>query len=325
VWGLVKDESPRRDVGLWLRLLGFALIPLSVQAFQPAVGGSLGILAPLPLAYGMARRGYLEGTAAVAFVAFATSIVMGTGQGLYFILETLPLSIGIGWVARSRAPLYKPVGRAVGAVALTALAAIGVYGLITGTPLAQLYQETVQQMGLFMDGMTQTSGLDPELQQEIYWIVGLWQQLFVGIWLATLTLLIIFYALLIRGWMLAAQIMEDDGLALLTAWSLPFPFVGAFVLLASTVLFTDGLVRDVALNGLIPLGTLYGIQGIVIAGHLFTRLALPPFFRVMILAFGIISVPLGTMIVMSLGGLFDTWVDFRRRWPLETTPPPPST
>ena len=321
----MKEENRRKDAGLWLRLLGFAFIPLSVQAFQPTVGGSLGILAPLPLAYGMARRGYLEGTAAVAFVALVTSIVMGTGQGLYFLLETLPLSVGIGWTARSTAPLYRSVIMAVGTVALTALAAVGIYGLFTGTPPAQLYQETIQQMGLFMDGVTQTSGLDPEQQQQFYWIVSLWQRLFVGIWLATLTLLVIFYALLIRGWLLAAKAMDDDGLSLLTQWSMPFPFVGAFVALAFTVLLTDGLTRDVALNCLIPLGTLYGIQGIVIAGHLFTKWALPPFFRVMILAFGIIAVPLGTLIVVSLGGLFDTWIDFRRRWPLEITPSPPLT
>ena len=321
----MKRESRREEIGFWLRLLGLALIPLSVQAFQPTVGGSLGILTPLPLAYGMARRGYLEGTAAVTFVALVTSIVMGTGQGLYFLLETLPLSVGIGWAARSKASLYRSVVMAVGIVALTALAAVGVYGLVTGTPPAMLYQETVQQMGLFMDNVTQTTVLDPEQQQQINWVVGMWQRLFVGIWLSTLTLLVIFYALLIRGWMLAAKVLEDDGLALLTEWSLPFPFVGVFMVLASTVLLTSGLIRDVSLNVLIPLGTLYGIQGIVVAGHLFTRLALPPFFRIMILAFGIISVPLGTMIVMSLGGLFDTWIDFRRRWPLETTPSPPST
>ena len=321
----MKEERRSRDAGLWLRLVGFALIPVAVQAFQPAVGGSLGILAPLPLAYGMARRGYLEGTAAVAFVAMVTSIVMGTGQGLYFLLETLPLTFGIGWTARSRVPLYRTVVISAGIVAITAMAAIGIYGMITGTPPAQLYTETVQQMGLFMDSATRTAGLDPEQQEQIFWMVSLWQRLFIGIWLATLTLLIIFFALLVRGWLLAAKEIEDNGLALLTEWSLPFPFVGAFVALASTVLITDGLVKDVALNGLIPLGTLYGIQGIVIAGHLFTRWALPPFFRIMILAFGIFSVPLATMIAVSLGGLFDTWIDFRRRWPLEITPSPPST
>ena len=261
----------------------------------------------------------------MAVVALVTSLVMGTGQGLYFLLETLPLSVGIGWAARSQAPLYRSVLMAVGAVALTAMTAVGVYGLMTGTPPAQLYTESVQQMGLFMDNVTQTTGLEPEQQQQVNWIVSLWQRLFVGIWLSTLTLLVIFYALLVRGWLLAAKILENDKLALLTEWSLPFPFIGIFMALASIVVLTDGLVRDVALNGLIPLGAFYGIQGIVITGHLFTRWALPPFFRIMILAFGIISVPLATMIVVSLGGLFDTWIDFRRRWPLEITPSPPST
>jgi hypothetical protein len=321
----VKKEGRGNDAGLWLRLLGFALIPLSVQVLQPAVGGSLGILTPLPLAYGMARSGYLAGTAAVALVALVTSLVLGTGQGLYFLLETLPLSIGIGWAARSQVPLYKPVLSAVGTVALTVLIAAGVYGAMTGTPPAQLYTETVQQMGLFMDDVTQTTGLDPEQQKQMYWMTGLLQRLFVGIWLSTLTLLIIFYSLLVRGWLLAANTLENDKLALLTEWSLPFPFVGVFMVLASIVVLTDGLVKDVALNGLIPLGAFYGIQGIVIAGHLFTRWALPPFYRVMILAFGIISAPVVTMVVVSLGGLFDTWIDFRRRWPIEITPAPPST
>lgn len=319
----MTEDNRGRDVGLWLRLLGFALIPLAVQAYQPIIGGSLGILTPLPLGYGMARRGYLEGTAAVAFVALLTAMVLGVGQGLYFVLETLPLSIGIVWTARSRVPLFKPVILTMGVVAITVLIAVGIYGLTTGTQPAQLYQETVQQMGLMVDNATQTTGLQPEQQQHLLWIEGILKRLIVGIWLATLAMLVIFYALLVRGWLLAAKVLTDDGLATLTEWSLPFPFVGVFVVLASTVLLTNGLVKDIALNGLIPLGTLYGIQGIVIAAHMFTKWALPPFFRVMILAFGIISVPLATMIVVSLGGLFDTWIDFRRRWPLEMTPSPP--
>ena len=319
------DERRGRDAGLWLRLLGFALIPLSVQAFQPAIGGSLGILAPLPLAYGMTRRGYLEGTAAVTFISLITAIVMGIGQGLYFLIETLPLCVGIGWVARSTPPLYRSVLKAGALVVLTALTAAGVYGLVTATPPAQLYAEATQEMGVLIDNVTPTAGLEPEQEQQFYWIVSLWQRLFIGIWLSTLTLLIIFYALLVRGWLLAAKTLVDDGLAMLSEWSLPYPFVGVFVALASTVLITDGLVRNIALNGLIPLGTLYGIQGIVIAGHMFTKWALPPFLRIMIMAFGIISLPLATMIVVALGGLFDTWIDFRRRWPLDMTPSPPST
>ena len=308
-----------------MKLLGFALIPLTVQAFQPTIGGSLSILTPLPLAYGMARRGYLEGTAAVGFVALLTSLVLGAGQGFYFLLETLPLSAGIGWTARSRVPLYRPVVRTVGIVALTAVLAASVYGLATGTPPGEIYQETIRQMGMFMDNVTGTTGLEPAQQEQIQWVMEIWQRLFIGIWLSTLTLVIIFYAMLIRGWLLSGGYVQEEGLASLSRWSMPFPFVLGFVLVAVLVLLTGGLVRDAALNALLPLGTLYGIQGIVVTGHLFTRWMLPPFFRILVLAFALISFPMVAMITVALTGLFDTWIDFRRRWPITTPPSPPLT
>jgi len=320
----VKKESRGKDAGIWLRLLGFALIPLAVQSLQPAVGSSLGILTPLPLAYGMARRGYLEGTGAVALVALITSLTLGSPQGLYFFLETLPLTVGIGWTARSRAPLYQSVVLAIGIVVLTAAAAVGVYSVTTGTPLAQVYQQTVQQMGTFMNTVTQNAKLNQQQQQEMLWTLNLWKRFFVGIWVSTLTLLVLFYALVTRGWLLTAGVIKKDGLALLTRWKLPFPFVGGFVVLAVMVLLTHGLAREIALNCLLPLGTFYGIQGIVIAGHMFTRWSMPPIFRTLVLLFGIMAIPITTMVTMSLTGLFDTWIDFRRRWPIEKTPPPAS-
>lgn len=318
----MNEESPKDSVGLWLRLLGFALVPLAVQAFQPAVGGALGIVTPLPLAYGMARRGYLEGTAAVSFIGLVTFFILGAGQGLYFLLETLPMCVGIRWTARFKGPLYKPVLTAVVMVGVTALGAVAIYGALTDTAPGELYQQTIQSMGLFMNDISGTPELSVQEQQKFQWMVELWQRLFVGIWLATLMLLVTFYSLLVRGWMIAARVMEDDGSVLLSKWRLPFPFVFGFIALASLVLVTTGTARDIALNAIMPLGALYGIQGVVVAGHMFTLWALPSFFRVMILAFGIVSFPLGFMVLVALTGLFDTWIDFRQRWPLKMPPPP---
>ena len=111
----------------------------------------------------------------------------------------------------------------------------------------------------------------------------------------------------------------------LSSWALPFPFVLAFILLASTVLLAGGTLRYAALNMLLPLATLYGIQGVIVAGHMFTRWALPAFFRALFLAFGIITFPVVFMVFLALLGLFDTWIDFRRRWPIGQTPTPPTT
>ena len=125
--------------------------------------------------------------------------------------------------------------------------------------------------------------------------------------------------------MTSAGLVRKEELALLSSWYLPFPFVFAFIVLALAVIAVPGTLKDVALNAFLPLGALYGIQGVIVAGHMFTRWELPSFFRALFLAMGILTFPMVFMISIALLGLFDTWIDIRRRWPIQKTPPPPMT
>jgi hypothetical protein len=261
----------------------------------------------------------------VALIALVTSAVAGWDQGLFFLLETAPLCIGIRWAALSSAPLFRSVAIAVGLVVFTALLSVMAYSLTTGHGLTEIYNETFQRMGLVMDSVPNPAGLGEQEIQQLHWMMDLWRKLFTGIWVSTLIFLVTFYTLLIRGWMTAAGLIETEKLEPLSAWRLPFPFVLAFILVASAVLFSQGTPRFAALNLLLPLGTLYGVQGVIVAGHMFTRWALPPFVRALFLAFGIITFPMVFMICIALVGLFDTWIDFRRRWPTPEAPEPPKT
>jgi hypothetical protein len=174
----VNEESPRDIGALWMRLVGFALIPLAVQAFWPTLGGTLGMMTPLPLAYGMARRGYLEGTAAVSFVGLVTVFILGAGPGLYFTLETLPLCVGIRWTTRFKGPLYRPVLATAVLVGLTALAAATIYGAFTDTAPGEIYRQTIQSMGLLLQDISgSTENLVPEQKQ----MLELWPKLFLGV------------------------------------------------------------------------------------------------------------------------------------------------
>lgn len=318
----MKEKNRGKDVGLWLRLVGFALLPLSVQVFQPVIGSQLSLLIPLPLAYGMARRGYLEGTAATGFVALLTFLFLGVGYGMSFLCLILPMTFGIGWVVRSRVPLYRTVLLATGLVVGSMVIGTVSYGLITGTGPAGLYQEMVNESTQVLETITSSRDLTPDEQLQFQWAMETTLRILVGFTLSLVMLLVTFYALVIRQWLVSENFLDNEGLAPLSQWALPFWFVGIFVVLASAWLLSKGVVRDAALNCLFPLGTLYGIQGIVIIGHLFTRWKLPPFFRIMILFFGILSFRQIAMILVALMGLFDTWIDFRRRWPLEMTPAP---
>lgn len=319
----MAEVVQRGTMSLWLRLLGISLIPLSIQGFFPGTGSALGILAPLPLAYGMCRRNIPEGSAAVALVAIITSIVQGVGPGVYFLVETLPLCIGITWAVRRTEPPHIGVLRGVGLVVVTVLLALIVYSTVAGKGPADLYQESVDHMSTLMGSMSGIEELPVEQRAQFEWLLDIWKRLFVGIWMGTMVILFILFTALIRSWLAAAGLMAVEGVPFLSRWSIPFfPFVWIFVGLSLLILVGQGGVRDAGINAMIPLGTLYGVQGIAVLGHLYTRWSVPPFFRVLVLIFMAMMFPMVLLVGMALAGLFDTWFDLRRRFPHKGETPP---
>jgi len=318
----MSEASRDGSISLWLRLLGFALVPLSVQVFYPPLGGALGILTPLPLAYGMRRRNIHEGLMAIVLVAFMTTIVQGAGPGLFFLVETIPLCLGIYWAVGSIRPPYITVTGSVGLVALSAFIALIIYGAVSGEGLVGVYGKTMEQMTALMGSVPGSAEIPFEERAYLEWLMGIWKSLIVGIWLSTLTLLFILYTTMIRGWLHTAGLIDRERVPYFSRWSLPFPFIGVFIGLAVLVLAGKGTLRIVALNALLPLGTLYGIQGVAVIGHLFNRWNISIFIRVLILAFFALQFPLVLMVGTALFGLFDTWFEFRHRFPVPEKPPP---
>lgn len=317
----MSEASRDGSISLWLRLLGFALVPLSVQVFHPPLGGALGILTPLPLAYGMRRRNIQEGIAAIIFVALMTAIVQGTGQGLFFIVETVPLCLGLYWAVGSMRPAYVTVIGSVGLVALSAFAALVVYGAVSGEGLAGVYGKTMEQMSALMESVPLSAELPPDERVHLEWLMGIWKNLIVGIWISSLTVLFILYTTMIRSWLFRAGLMERERVPYFPGWSLPFPFVGVFVALAVLVLAGNGPLRIIALNAMLPLGTLYALQGMAVIGHLLDRWSISIFIRFLVLVFFALQFPLVMMVGTALIGLFDTWFEFRHRFPLPEGPP----
>jgi uncharacterized protein YybS (DUF2232 family) len=94
------------------------------------------------------------------------------------------------------------------------------------------------------------------------------------------------------------------------AWTLPDWLVWLFI--ASAVLFLTGLpvVKEIGLNGLIVMVTLYFLQGLAIAAFWCRRLRLPPLVGIL----GAVLLLLQPLLVFLLAGvgLFDTWFVFRR-------------
>jgi hypothetical protein len=134
--------------------------------------------------------------------------------------------------------------------------------------------------------------------------------------------MLIIFSVLSRSWMVAAGRYDPVGMPLLSQWSMPFYFVWIFIGTATVIVLGDGPLRNAALNLLVPLGVMYGVQGLGVLGHLARKLMIPPFFRSLLVIFAFISFNIFFVMVLALTGLFDTWLDIRRRLPIAAAEPP---
>lgn len=318
--------SAGRGIALfWLRLVALALVPAAVARFSPALGAGLGLLAPIPLAYGMARRGVLEGLLAVAVVALGVQFALGSEEGGFFFLQHAPLVLGVAWTLKTRLPAYLPVLGSAALVAFAALAGLAAVSLATGTGMDTLWWQTADPFGFLTQQPTlpaagSQAGAE-ELAAQMKWMLELWRKLFAGIWVASLLLLVLFYTVVTRGMLLQRGILPPTGAPFLAGWSLPWPFIGAFIGLGFIILLARGPAQAAAANAMVPLGTLYGIQGMVVTGHLFMVWRIPPVVR--FLGFFLLALwsPVVLIVGVALAGLLDNWFDFRRRFPPAAAPP----
>ncbi len=101
------------------------------------------------------------------------------------------------------------------------------------------------------------------------------------------------------------------------AWKMPDSLVWVFI--GSAGLFLSGLpiVKEIGLNGLLVMMTLYFLQGLAIAAFWIRRLKLPPFVGIL----GVVLLLIQPLLLLLLAGvgLFDIWFSFRR----QTLPGPP--
>ena len=101
------------------------------------------------------------------------------------------------------------------------------------------------------------------------------------------------------------------------AWNMPDWLVWVFI--GAATLFLSGLpvVKEVGLNGLLVMMTLYFLQGLAIAAFWIRRLKLPPLVGIL----GVVLLLLQPLLLLLLTGvgLFDIWFAFRR----QTLPRPP--
>ena len=306
----------------------FALAAIySIPVLLPSLfGWMLGMLA-VPVAFILSRKGYRQ-TGNALLISLLSAGIVGflTGRLLIFAL-TLPL-VALGYSLFQSGQQERSPAQAA-AWGLTTMAGclfffLFLYAQGTGShPYHQLVRTIDAGIVNAGDMYRQSVDIPADMQEELAAVLTGMRE-----WIPKILPALLISMLLVTVWM--NQVIWN-GLLLKTlpklapwqsyaTWKLPEQLVWLPICAAACYLFGPDSWQVIALNGLIISGVLYFFQGLAVFFHLLNRWHIPGYLR--ILLYGILIIQSYGLILLSLLGVADIWMNLR---PAPIEPDTPGT
>lgn len=274
----------------------------------------LGVWLPLPILVVGWRLG-AAGALSLAGVAMAALLLFSVGRQGWWeqlnVVELLLLGTVLSVLRERGLPFPRVVTFSVGLLLLAAGAFMWLQGWISGQGAGALLRQKAETVAAVLKQAVADSGVDPARPLLPGVEAADWGALILKIlpalWVINTALVAFLNLLLVRGLALAWGEMPPE--VPLHHWSAPewliFPFLAAGFLLLAPV----PLIRLAAVNFLLVLGLVYFFQGLAVVAALFERFHLPGFLR---LVGFLIAFMNPVFLMVTLVGLLDLWLDFRR-------------
>lgn len=308
---MVLNKITAHPVSAGLLATGLFLLPLGVSLLAP-----MQVLVSLPLLLVAVRRGHRAGWQAVA-VMVACAFFIGGGVAfpamVFLLFAGFPLLAAWLWRAGWKTSHCALAAFLIGAVTLFGVL---VWAWVVGLDLpVQLASALNVLKEALLTSLAANQGVDAlaltEFRHSLDQLVALISLLFPAFVLMGWFLVQIGNLLLARfflnRWGENRMVPED-----LTALRLPFSLVWAVIIMALLALVSRGSLHDMGVNLGVFLSVPYFFQGLAVIQQAFVRYKVGGFMR------GVIFVALflwtGMALLVLLLGLFDTWIDFRRRF-----------
>jgi len=304
----------------------FALTAIySIPVLLPSLfGWMLGMLA-VPVAYILSQKGYKQSGNTLAISLLLACIVSFLTGRLLLFAAILPLiALGYG-LYRSGQKQRSPVQAAAYGLA-TMVGCLLFFWLLyaqgTGNhPYHHLV--TMIDAGIVSAGDVYRKSVDvpADMQEELAAVLAGMRELIPKILPALLISM-----LLVTVWMnqvlwnglLLKTLPEQAPWQSYSTWKLPEQLIWLPICAGACYIFGPGSWEVIALNGLIISGVLYFFQGLAVFFHLLNRWKIPGYFR--ILLYGMLIIQSYGLILLSLLGVADIWLNLRPA-PIESDTP----
>lgn len=303
------------SAGTFVRGAALCLVSLMLAlagGVIPIAGSFFSLLTPLPLILLFLRNGRVAALLGVCAVGISVAGLLGPGYAWFFYIQFgLPAMVLAETIRRQWTP---EVSVAAGSLTVVAGALVGLVMLAwaTGGSIPDFLahrldiavrdaMELYGRMGVAPDEVELPFGSVDEVRM---FLLTTSPGLFMA---AALLSTSANFFLARRG---AAQAAVSGGPAPAFTWRVPDWMVWVFIGSAALLLSGLSIAKEIGVNGLLVMITVYFLQGLAIATFWIRRLRLSPFVGFL----GVVLLLLQPLLLLLLAlvGLFDIWVVFRR-------------
>ena len=270
---------------------------------------------PLPVFYFLVQSGTTRGVntlAAALLITGLTATAIGAATAFFFSVTMLP----VGYVlATSRAAKTSPVQAGLRSF-IALLLGWGTWSLLYSmTNHSSLYQDILSSLdqGLIVAGKTilESSELPGEHTLDFEAAINRFRDLIPhimpGLLLVTM-INVVFFTMVIGQWLLRKKNQALSPWPPFAEWRLPEQLVTSIIVAGVCLLLPGRFFKDVGLNLMFLVGTLYFFQGLSVINALLARWKKP----LWVLIFSLVFFQIYGVIFLAVLGLADVWADFRK-------------
>ncbi|MFO7986504.1 MAG: YybS family protein [Desulfatiglandaceae bacterium] len=299
-----------------LGCLGGAAFLLLASAWIPFIGPFLSLLTPLPFLYYSTRLGLYEGIKLSAVVVFAIGITAhfaGRSQMILFALEFSLIGLGLSELFRRNFSLGQTVFWGTVLMSLLGLASLFFIGLTRNLgPIEVILDYLQAELNTTLKAYeAANTGNENALELDRY----------VRAFMATLSK--IYPSLMILGtgfalWLniiIAKPLFRIKGLTYpefipMDRWKAPDHLIWGVIISGFALFFSLKHIQFLAINTLIVILAIYLFHGLSIILFFLNKYHVPSWIRIGI--YFLIMIQQIFLAVLTLAGLFDQWIDFRK-------------
>lgn len=309
-----KQDLTRASFFSWPAFLLTAIYCIPVL-LPSLFGWMLGVLA-VPVAYLLAREGFEQSRITLTGSLLIAGLVGFFSGRLIFFLGILPV-IPLGYsLYLSGQKKQNPAHAAVYGV-LTLCACLFLFWILYGLgkdihPYRQLVHMIDAGIVSAGDIYRQSGDVPVEMQQELAAVLAslreLMPRILPGILLSMILVTVWMNQVLWNGLLLRMS-PELAPWPSYSSWHLPEQMVWLPIAAAAGYVFGPESWEAIALNGIIIAGVIYFFQGLAVFLHMLARWKVPGYFR--ILLYGMLVIQSYGLILLSLLGVADIWLNLR--------------